>query len=94
MKFLPAPWRWPLITGLKKSEKCFFCQAPKQDDRDSLICKRGGKFFVLLNRYPYTSGHLLVAPYEHVDSPEKMDTAASGEMWELATSAPRDSISD
>ena len=82
MKFLPAPWRWQFLTKLNKSEKCFLCQAPEQDDRDSLICDRGEKFFVLLNRYPYTSGHLLVSPYEHIDSPEKMGSA--DEMWDLA----------
>ncbi len=89
MKFLPAPWRWPFLTGLKKSETCFLCQAPAQNDRDSLICHRGGKFFVLLNRYPYTSGHLLVAPYEHVASPEAKEAADLGEMWDLALQGMR-----
>lgn len=83
MKFLAAPWRWPFLTGIRNDRDCIFCRAPKQADEESLICFRGEKCFVLLNKYPYNSGHLMVAPFEHLPSP---DPAAAGniEMWNLA----------
>jgi len=83
MKYLSAPWRWDFIAGLKKGSGCIFCQAPARDDRDSLICRRGEKFFVILNKYPYSTGHLMVAPYAHVPSPDLLTSGDLEEMWEL-----------
>jgi ATP adenylyltransferase len=83
MKFLPAPWRWDFICGLNKEDDCVFCRAQKQTDSEALICWRGEKFFVILNRYPYSSGHLMVAPYAHLSSPEKLAADDLREMWDL-----------
>ncbi len=83
MKFLSAPWRWDFISGLIQGDGCVFCQALKKDDRDSLVCFRGEKFFVLLNRYPYSTGHLMVAPMAHVSSPTGMTAEELREMCEL-----------
>ena len=76
MKFLSAPWRWKFISGQPgDGEDCVFCRALQDDDRDSLVCFRGEKFFVLLNKYPYSSGHLMVAPRAHLASPELLAAA-------------------
>ncbi len=83
MKFLPAPWRWNFISGLIKSDGCVFCRALEKKDQDSLVCFRGKKFFVLLNHYPYSTGHIMVAPMAHVSSPEGMGADELQEMWDL-----------
>jgi len=83
MKFLSAPWRWDFISGSKKEGDCVFCRAQKQTDSEALICWRGEKFFVIMNRYPYSSGHLMVAPYAHLSSPQQMAAGDLGEMWDL-----------
>jgi ATP adenylyltransferase len=63
-----APWRFDYVTTAdsKKTEGCIFVELPKLDnDRDNLILYRGESAFVMLNAYPYSSGHLMVAPYKH-----------------------------
>lgn len=85
MKFLLAPWRWNFIAGSKKDDGCVFCQAQAKSDREGLICFRGEKFFVILNKYPYSTGHLLVAPYAHIAAPEQMAAGDLLEMWQLTS---------
>lgn len=87
MKFLSAPWRWDFISGKKKNKGCVFCNALKLPDNESFICCRGDRFFVILNRYPYNSGHLMIVPYAHVDSPDKISGEDSKEMWELVNTS-------
>jgi ATP adenylyltransferase len=60
-----APWRYEYLVSDKRSG-CIFCEAAasEEDDR-SLVVFRGQRVFVLLNRYPYTNGHLMVAPFAH-----------------------------
>jgi len=63
-----APWRLEYIESAKDgaSAGCIFVDLPAQsDDEKNLILHRGKTAFVMLNRYPYTSGHLMVAPYRH-----------------------------
>jgi len=68
-----APWRLEYIQG-PKGDECVFCVgADESDDRERHIVQRGDRCFVLLNAYPYTSGHLMVAPYAHVPSIEELD---------------------
>jgi ATP adenylyltransferase len=68
--------------GQQPSEdQCPFCIAPSLSDEASLIVKRGKQAFVLLNLFPYNSGHLLVCPYRHVDS---YDKATNDEVAEIA----------
>jgi ATP adenylyltransferase len=83
MKFLSAPWRWDFISGSKKQVGCVFCNAQKLPDNESFICYRSENFFIILNRYPYNSGHLMIVPYAHVDSPAGISSGESEEMWEL-----------
>lgn len=60
-----APWRYEYLVA-DKSTGCIFCEAASSTDEEgSLVVYRGRKVFVLLNRYPYTNGHLMVAPYAH-----------------------------
>ena len=63
-----APWRIEYILGTKDEQKnsCIFCDRyPQKDDRRNLILHRGEKVFVIMNRFPYNSGHLMVVPYRH-----------------------------
>lgn len=83
MKFLSAPWRWDFLTRLVRDKGCVFCKALKKPDNESLICYKGEKYFVIMNRYPYNSGHLMIVPYAHVDSPDKIPVEQAAEMWDL-----------
>jgi ATP adenylyltransferase len=66
MDYLWTPWRYSYIAAGAKDDRCIFCDAAEaHDDRKTLIVFRGKKTFVILNRYPYTSGHVMVVPYAH-----------------------------
>ena len=65
MKRLWAPWRLEYIQRADEQDGCVFCRAAQGDDADGLVVSRGQQAFVLLNRYPYAAGHLMVAPYRH-----------------------------
>ncbi len=67
-----APWRLEYVKDASKdnSDACVFCAALEAgDDEANLIVHRGERCFVILNKFPYTNGHLMVAPYEHVAAP-------------------------
>ncbi|MEE9521069.1 MAG: HIT domain-containing protein [Dehalococcoidales bacterium] len=72
MEKIWAPWRMEYIM-MEKSEECFLCEKPKQNN-DALnhILYRGKQNFVVLNSYPYNPGHLMIAPYRHVASLEEL----------------------
>jgi len=60
-----APWRYEYLVA-EKSKACIFCDAAaSKSDEDALVVLRGRRVFVILNRYPYTNGHVMVAPYRH-----------------------------
>ena len=60
-----APWRYEYLVS-EKSNACIFCEAARSgNDEESLVVHRGRSVFVILNRYPYTNGHVMVAPYSH-----------------------------
>jgi len=60
-----APWRYEYLVA-EKPGGCIFCQAAaSKNEEESLVVFRGRRVFVLLNRYPYTNGHLMIAPYAH-----------------------------
>jgi ATP adenylyltransferase len=66
MDRLWSPWRLAYVTATSGgAETCIFCDAPARRD-DPLIVARGTHAFVILNLYPYNSGHLMVVPYRHV----------------------------
>jgi ATP adenylyltransferase len=69
-----------------KVEGCIFCMAQgKEDNAGNLIAFRGERAYVILNRYPYTSGHLMVVPFAHKADLEELDAATRAEMMELTT---------
>ena len=73
------------IENNTKEEGCIFCIAQaKEDSAENLIAQRGEHAFVILNRYPYTSGHLMVVPLEHKATLEELDPRTRAEMMELA----------
>ena len=66
MERLWAPWRLEYVQSAGEQDGCFFCDAAASDDDEAtLVVHRGERAFVLLNKFPYSSGHLLVAPYRH-----------------------------
>ena len=76
------------IQNTNKEEGCIFCLRPAQTDGpENLIVARGTQAFVILNRYPYTSGHLMVVPYTHQPSLELLDAKTRAEMMELTSTA-------
>ena len=86
MKTLFTPWRMPYIRSNSPSNECVFCAALNQKDGvENLIVKRDKLAFVILNRFPYSGGHLMVVPYQHVPTFEALDTATRSEIMELLT---------
>ncbi len=84
MDHLWSPWRMNYIRRQKTPKGCVFCDAvQKEDGEDNLIVARGECAFVILNRYPYTSGHIMIVPFNHVDTFEGMDEETCTEVMLL-----------
>jgi ATP adenylyltransferase len=76
------------ILSPKSGEGCIFCEGLKQEDGpENLIVYRGPMAFVILNRFPYTSGHLMIVPYEHKPSLELLEAASRAEIMDLSARA-------
>jgi ATP adenylyltransferase len=83
MEELWAPWRANYINGTPET-KCIFCSRLQQkDDRNNLILHRGKKAFIILNRYPYNSGHLMIAPKAHKADLAKLTKPEQDELFEF-----------
>ena len=85
-----APWRLAYVKDASKDieEECIFCAKPAGgDDEANLIVHRGERCFVILNLFPYTNGHLMVAPFEHVGRLQDVDPEVVAEMMDLAKQA-------
>ena len=82
MKRLWTPWRLPYILGEEERvEGCLFCQVAQMDkDRETYVLHRAEQCFVILNRYPYNNGHLMVVPYRHVPSLEDLSSETAGQL--------------
>jgi ATP adenylyltransferase len=83
-----APWRIEYIKG-EKSPECIFCAKPALDDESALIVRRGESCFVMLNAYPYTSGHVMIAPYEHTADLAGLGEATARELIALTQESLR-----
>ena len=84
MDYLWTPWRYAYITNASKIEGCVFCELQKRGDEEALIVHRARHCFVILNAYPYTSGHVMVVPYAHLDRLDKLPAEAAHEMMDLS----------
>ena len=88
MTHLWTPWRSTYMQTGKEEQHCIFCDAASGDaDEKTLVVYRGALCFIMLNRYPYTSGHLMIAPYEHVSRLARTSESATNEMTHLARRA-------
>jgi ATP adenylyltransferase len=83
MDYLWTPWRYAFVTTADKLDGCVFCQAPQRLDEQAGIVFRGQHCFIILNAFPYTSGHVMVVPYQHVDQLQNLPPDASQEMMSL-----------
>ena len=76
-----TPWRMNYISGGAKESGCIFCnRLHADDDVASLILHRANHAFVIMNLFPYNTGHVMIVPNAHVDSPEALDPASLAEM--------------
>jgi ATP adenylyltransferase len=90
MKHIWSPWRMNYISNHNPDAECFFCAAWSHAKDDSHFLVRRGKLgFVILNRYPYTCGHLMVAPVLHTASFEELPADTLAEMMSLAQAGVR-----
>jgi len=86
MKQLWAPWRMAYIQPDSKPQEkgCVFCIGDRvEENRDRLILLRGTRVFVLMNKFPYTNGHLMVAPYRHTADIGELSDSEALEMHRL-----------
>jgi ATP adenylyltransferase len=88
MDYLWTPWRYAYVTAATKDEyaagQCIFCELPRLPDAEAKIVYRGEHCFIILNSFPYTSGHVMVVPFAHLDELQKLPEAAAQEMMALA----------
>ncbi|MGD1118678.1 MAG: HIT domain-containing protein [Dehalococcoidales bacterium] len=85
MKYIWAPWRIEYIRAAKPAG-CILCDLPAaKKDVKNYILYRGKLNFIMLNSYPYNPGHLLIAPYRHVDSLEKLTDSERNEHYKLVS---------
>ncbi|MFW6127869.1 MAG: HIT family protein [Halobacteriota archaeon] len=84
-----APWRIRYVLG-PKHQGCIFCEFPKENrDKENLILYRGELNFVIMNRYPYNPGHLLVAPYRHIGDITDLSSDELADMMEKLSTAEK-----
>jgi len=87
MEKLWSPWRMEYILS-EKAGVCILCQKPAQnDDAANHILYRGDKNYIILNKYPYNTGHLMIVPYRHLDSPEELTAGERHEHLDMVIRA-------
>jgi ATP adenylyltransferase len=87
MDYLWTPWRYQYMKEAASGVQpdCIFCDAvARKDDAETLVVYRGAKAFIILNRYPYTSGHVMIVPYAHVADLASCEPEALSEIMRLA----------
>ncbi|MBE0409753.1 MAG: HIT domain-containing protein [Anaerolineales bacterium] len=88
MKYIWSPWRMDYIKDPHKNDACVFCQVLEEPESvETLVVFRGKQAYLILNRFPYTSGHLMVVPYEHHSELEDLDEETRAEIMEMASRA-------
>jgi len=81
-----APWRLAYVQRPDDEGACFLCLAGEGDDEERLVVRRGRRVLVLLNKFPYASGHLLIAPVRHVGSFLELSDEEALEVHQLSSS--------
>lgn len=85
MDYLWTPWRYAYVSTAEKANGCVFCELVKLgDDEKAHIVYRGKHCFVVLNAFPYTPGHVMIVPYQHLDELRKLPQEAANEMIALS----------
>jgi ATP adenylyltransferase len=85
MDYLWTPWRYAYVSNTEKGTACVFCEAAREkDDEKARIVHRGRHCFVILNAYPYTPGHVMIVPYQHLDELRKLPAESAAEMMALS----------
>jgi ATP adenylyltransferase len=87
LKQLWAPWRLEYVRAADEQPGCVFCLAAEGPDAERLVVHRGARAFVLLNRFPYASGHVMVAPYRHGAGFRELEDDEALELHRLAADA-------
>jgi len=77
MKHLAAPWRSAYVTSSKEEDGCVLCRigSEHEKDRENFVLHRSDGFFVVLNRYPYINGHLMIVPMRHAEDFSELDSS-------------------
>ena len=91
VEHLWAGWRSRYVRSADEENEagCLFCRLPGEDDATALILERGALAFSVLNRFPYSTGHLMVSQYRHVGDPADLTAAEAEEVWRLVVRARR-----
>jgi len=92
MDHLFTPWRYAYITEAVKNgenDSCIFCELPKLPDKEARIVLRAQHCFIILNSFPYTSGHVMIVPFAHLDELSKLPETAAQEMMSLSQKMER-----
>ena len=84
MDYVWTPWRYAYVTGARTPSGCVFCEAPKLADAEAGIVYRGSLCYIILNAFPYTSGHVMIVPYQHLDQLQKLEVNAAHEMMDMS----------
>ncbi|MDF1597336.1 MAG: hypothetical protein P1T08_14755 [Acidimicrobiia bacterium] len=84
-----AGWRSTYVTSIDDhpESSCLFCRLPDEADEDALILERSSLAYSVLNRYPYTTGHLMVTAYRHVAGLSEPTSEERSQMWNLIVRA-------
>lgn len=89
MEYIWSPWRYKYIATADRTPGCVFCRLLEGSDEKNYVVHRGRLNFVILNLYPYTSGHLMIVPYEHTALLADIAEATTTDMMELAKRAQK-----
>jgi len=88
MEHIWSPWRYKYVAASQGDSQCVFCRVQHEsEDRVNFILHRAPLNFVILNLFPYTSGHLMIVPYEHTASLRSVSDAVTSEMMRLTKKA-------
>lgn len=84
MDKLWAPWRSGYVTEVNSIKECIFCSKPRaKRDKGNYIISRGNNSFSMLNIFPYNNGHVMIAPYRHVDDMGKLSDKELLDIFDL-----------